>query len=57
MMDYPFNLEDGYCNFLVIMYLCLNVKPLKIVCAFHTKICDWFQTSLYRRVLVSPSLD
>ena len=57
MMDYPFNLEDGYCNFLVIMYLCLNVKPLKIVCAFHTKICDWFQTSLYTRVLVSPSLD
>ena len=33
-MDYPNNPEDNFCTFLVVMHVCLSVKPLKKVCAF-----------------------
>ena len=36
-MNYPINMEDF---FLVAIYVCLNVRPLTIICTFYTKICD-----------------
>ena len=34
-------IEEFFCTFLVVMYLCPNVKTLKRVCTFHTEICDF----------------
>ena len=39
-MDYPVKLEDDFCTFLVVMYVCLNVKSLKRVCNFCTRISE-----------------
>ena len=38
-MNYPVNLEDNFCKYLVSTYVCLNVKYQKISCNFCTKIC------------------
>ena len=40
MMNYPVYLEDDFLDILVFMYVCLNVKHLKIVCTFHSEIYD-----------------
>ena len=39
-MDYLVNTKDILCIYSVVMYMCIDFKPLKIVCTFRTKICD-----------------
>ena len=36
----PVNMENVFCELLVLMYVCLDVKPIKGLCIFCTKICD-----------------
>ena len=39
-VNYTANLKNCFPLFLVVTYLCLNVKPVKSLYTFHSKICD-----------------
>ena len=39
-VDYPVNLWDLFFLFLVLLYICPNSKPLKILCTFCTRVYD-----------------
>ena len=39
-VNYPVNLENYFCKFLGVLYVCLNIKLINKCIQFYTKLCD-----------------